>query len=273
MKKLILVVLAVFLVIRANAQVSLAPTAVFLDKNGMGTLYVTNSSSTPQEITISFQFGYPTQDEKGNLIMKYDDTINAQKHGLDKIIKAFPRTFILPPNQQQLVRFQARPPKDMPDGAYFTRIRVSSTAQSADIGVGSSDGVNTRVNVRFEQVIAGFFKKGNATTGLNVSKIEGFVDSNFVSVKAHFATTGNAPYLGRLKMSVKDGAGKIVAEGTQTMALYFSGTRTMNLRSEGQMRPGRYTVELFYETDRSDIPIENLIQAQPYTYKGYINVD
>lgn len=257
----------------AKAQVSLAPTAIFLDKNGMGSLYITNSSDVAQEISVSFQFGYTFQDDFGGLKMFFDDSVRAKTNGLDGMIKAFPRTFNLPAKQQQLVRFQVRAPKDLPDGMYFTRVRVGSSGQVSDVGTSGNDGgINTRVNVRFEQVIAAFFKKGTVTTGITVDKLGSEVDSNFISLMVNYRTIGNAPFLGRVKMAIKNPEGKVVAEGSQTIAMYFSGLRRMNLRAEENLTSGRYEVELTYDTSRSDISSEDLVSAKPYTYKGYIQV-
>lgn len=273
MKKILFSLLLLVTLSSVKAQVSLAPTAVFLDKNGMGNLYITNSSDVAQEITVSFQFGYTYQDEFGGLTMIFDDSVRAKSNGLDQMIKAFPRTFNLPAKQQQLVRIQVRAPKDLPDGMYFTRLRVGSSGQVADVGTAGNDGgINTRVNVRFEQVIAAFYKKGTVTTGIAVDKLGSKVDSNFVSLLVDYRTTGNAPYLGRVKMLVKNPAGEVIAEGSQTVAMYFSGMRRMNLRAEENLAPGRYEVEITYDTSRSDISSDDLVSAKPYTFKGYIQV-
>jgi hypothetical protein len=88
MKKLFLVILFALLHFAAWAQLSLAPTAVYLDKYGIGNLYVSNNSGIAQEISVSFQFGYSDQDSAGTLIMRYDDSTNARDFGLNPYLKA-----------------------------------------------------------------------------------------------------------------------------------------------------------------------------------------
>jgi hypothetical protein len=274
MKKLLLLMLITLPCGSILAQLSLAPTAVYMDKNGIGNLYVTNNSSVPQEITISFQFGYSSQDENGSLIMVYDDSLNAQKWGLHSAIKAFPRSFILPPGQQQIVRLQARLPKGTIPGTYFTRLKVGSSGQVADIGDGNNvGGVTTRVNLRFEQVIVAFYKYGVVNTGLIIEKVQSKIDSNLIILDSYFKTTGNSPYLGSVKITLKGPDGKLIGELSQSAALYFEGKRRNSFFTEKSLKPGRYELEYNFETKRADIPSDEIVQGKPYTYKTAIIID
>lgn len=275
MKKLLIVLLSCIPLSGALAQLSLAPTAVFLDKSGIGSLYVTNNSTVPQEITINFQFGYSAQDDRGVLVLVYDDSINAKTWGLHNMIKAFPKTFILPPNQQQIVRLQARIPKGLPFGTYFTRLKVGSSGQVADIGADNVNegGVNTRVNMRFEQVIAAFLKNGDVSTSVEVEKVDYKADSNLLILDTHFKVGGNSPYLGRVKITLKAPDGKVIGESTQSAAMYFGGRRRFSFFAKEILKPGRYEIEYNFETNRNDIPSDDLVQAKAYTYKTAIIIN
>ncbi len=206
--------------------------------------------------------------------MVYDDSLNAKTWGLHGMLKAFPRTFILPPNQQQIVRLQARLPKGLAPGTYFTRIKVGSSGQVADIGdVGNSDGVSTRVNLRFEQVIVAFYKNADVSTGIVVEKVTSRNDSNLVILDTHYKTTGNSPFLGKVRITLKSADGRVIGEATQTAALYFNGKRRFSFFTKEPIKPGRYEVEYYFETSRNDIPTEDLVQAKPYTFKTAIIID
>jgi hypothetical protein len=272
MKKLVLVLALSMFSIGGIAQLSLAPTAVFLDQKGIGNLFVTNSSSTPQEINVQVQFGYSDQDENGVLIMVYDDSLNAAIHGIDKYVKAFPRSFILPPNQQQIVRFQVRMPKDAKPGMYFTRIKVASSGQVADVGeeASSESGIATRVNMRFEQVLACFYKHGQVSTGLFIDRVQSRLDSNILTLDAYYRTTGNSPFLGKVNVTIKSPDGKLISEFSQTMAMYFSGRRRFKVELDRDLKPGNYIVEFTFITERADVPTDDLVQSSPVTHK--INV-
>ena len=271
MKKLYLVLFFALLHFAAWAQLSLAPTAVYLDKYGIGNLYVSNNSGVAQEISVSFQFGYSDQDSAGTLIMRYDDSTNARDFGLNPYLKAFPRTFILPPNQQQIVRLQARVPKGKAPGVLFTRIKVVSSPQTQDIGTtDDTTGIATRVSLRFEQVIVAFFKNGDVNTGVQINKVESKVDSNLLSMDFHYKTTGNAPYLGQVRMTIKDAAGKVLSENRNTVALYFTGRRRFFFTlPEGSPRD-YFTADFVFETLRNDIPSEDLIQAPPIKHQAVL---
>lgn len=268
MKKLILLLLLLMPFGWAKAQLSLAPTAVYFDQNGIGNLYVTNNSPVPQEITVNFQFGYSDQDENGVLVMQYNDTARARQFGLDAYVKAFPRTFILPPNQQQIIRLQARIPKTFSDGTYFTRIKVGSSSQVADVGTtDATTGISTKVNLKFEQVIVAFYKKGAVTTGVRIDRVEAKVDTgSMLTLDSWYTITGNSPFLGRVDVTIKDPSGKVVGEGKQLMAMYFTGKRRFKFKIK-EVQSGRYSAEYRFITSRQDIPDEDLVQAQPYTYK------
>lgn len=263
MKTLLSAIFFSVFVLTSQAQVSLAPTTVFADANGIGTLYVTNSSQTPQEVNISFLFGYPGNDSLGNLVMVYEDTLREQQSGLGERIRTFPRSFILAPGQQQTVRFQVRPDRTKPDGMYFTRVRVASNEQSADVEQNVTDGISTQVNFKFEQVIAAFYKSGSVTTGLEFSKLEALRKDNALAVNTEFAVTGNSPFLGSLQAEIKDSSGKIVATHQQTIALYYEGKRAYSIPLNEGIPSGTYQVSLLFKTERSDIPTSDFVQATP----------
>lgn len=274
MKNVFLTLVALFSSLSLFGQLALAPTAIYLDKNGIGNLYITNNSDVAQEININFQFGYSSQDSNGVLIMVYDDSANAKLFSLEPMIKAFPRSFNLPPKQQQIVRIQARVPKGTPAGTYFTRVKVGSSGQVADVGdPGSAEGaISTRVNLRFEQVIVAFYKHGDVTTGVQIDKVNARVDSNLFVFDAYYKTSGNSPYLGRMKVIVKAADGTQLAEFNQSTALYFTGKRRHSFYLK-EVPKGNVTMEMYFETNRADIPSEDLVQAKPYVYKTTVRLN
>ncbi|MCH6232815.1 hypothetical protein [Cognataquiflexum rubidum] len=261
MKKLFYSLILFILVLEANAQVSLAPTTVFTDANGVGTLFVSNGSETPQEVNISFMFGYPATDSLGNVSMVYTDSIKEGQYGLTERVRTFPRSFILAPGQQQTVRLQVKPDRTKAAGTYFTRVKVLSNAQTADVGQTNTAEIATQVTFQFEQVIAMFYKSGAVSTGLDFSQIETKVDSLSIVVDSEFKVAGNSPYLGSFNAVVKDASGNIIKEQQQTLALYFEGKRSFKIPLPEDTKPGKYTLEVLFKTERSDIPTSDLIQA------------
>ncbi|MEP0710547.1 hypothetical protein [Algoriphagus sp.] len=268
MKKFLLVVLSLVILTKTDlvfAQISIAPTTIFIDQNGIGSVFITNPSDIPQEINVSFLFGYPGNDELGNLTMMYSDSVRAKQYGIDERIRAFPRTFILAPQQQQTVRLQVRPDRTLAAGTYFTRVKVTSNAQTADVEETTQEGVSTRVNFKFDQVIAAFQKVGAVTTGLKIDEIEVAQSAGLLRVVPSFETLGNSPFIGSVTATLKNTKGETIAEQGQTVALYFSGKRAIEMKLPENVPSGEYSLSLVYETKRSDIPSGDLVQAQPVT--------
>lgn len=261
--KLSLLLLFIKLTTSINAQVALAPTSIFLDKNsGVGNLFVSNRSEKAQEVSITFAFGYPTSDEEGNLQMNYTDSVAFQQYALDPFIRAFPRTFILAPNKQQTVRLQVKSANKLKDGFYFTRVKVLSTEQSADVAAKPVEGLSTNIRYKFEQVTAAFYKRGNLKTGVKVGNVDIEQKDGKIIAKPQLERVGSAPFLGSITGKILDSSGKVVGEFESATTVYFKTIR----RAEFDLpnaKPGNYTLELTFKTKRSDMSKEDLVQADP----------
>lgn len=250
-----------------TGQVSLAPTTVFADANGIGTLYVSNGSDKAQEVNISFLFGYPGNDPEGNVVMVYDDSIREAQSGLGDRIRTFPRSFILAPGQQQTVRFQIRPDRSKPAGTYFTRVKVLSSEQTAAVEDAATEGISAQVSFKLEQVISAFYKSGDTSTGLDFSTFEVAKKENAIVVYSEFTVLGNSPYLGSLQANVRSADGKEVARQEQTLALYYGGIRSFSIPIPEDLASGTYEVRLTFQTKRSDISTSDLVFAEPIVKK------
>jgi len=266
MKKIFLVILTFVILTKTEllfGQVSIAPTTIFIDQNGIGSVFITNPGDTPQEINVSFDFGYPGNDDLGNLLMVYTDSIRSKQFGIDERLRAFPRNFILAPQQQQTVRLQVRPDRSLIAGTYFTRVKVTSNPQTTDVEETAQEEVTTRVSFKFDQVIAAFQKVGEVATGLEFEDISAVQSEGLLRVISAFKTTGNSPFIGSVTATLKNAQNETIAEQGQTIALYFSGKRAIEFELPENITPGNYTVTLVYETKRGDIPSSDLVQSQP----------
>jgi len=266
MKKIFLVILTFVILTKTEllfGQVSIAPTTIFIDQNGIGSVFITNPGDTPQEINVSFDFGYPGNDDLGNLLMVYTDSIRSKQFGIDERLRAFPRNFILAPQQQQTVRLQVRPDRSLIAGTYFTRVKVTSNPQTTDVEKTAQEEVTTRVSFKFDQVIAAFQKVGEVATGLEFEDISAVQSEGLLRVISAFKTTGNSPFIGSVTATLKNAQNETIAEQGQTIALYFSGKRAIEFELPENITPGNYTVTLVYETKRGDIPSSDLVQSQP----------
>ena len=268
MKKVHLIVLAALMITAArpsSAQVSIAPSTVFInDQTNIGTLYVSNRSDEPQEVSIDFAFGYPSSDADGNLIMKYEDSVAYAQYAINEWVRVFPRSFVLGPRQQQTVRFQVRPQPQAANGVYWTRVKILANPQVADIDIAAEEGITTRITFRFEQVIAAFYRKGDATTGLNITNVEVRHENGRMVLLPNLQRTGNAPFIGTMTAKVYDGRGQLVKERQITTTAYFEEVRRLEIDT-ADLQAGNYRVDLIFETRRGDMSPTDLVQAPTIT--------
>jgi hypothetical protein len=254
------------------AQVSIAPTTIFTNSNGIATCYITNPSDSPQEVDVSFVFGYPAYNEEGELNMVYGDSLYESKMGLGDQIRAFPRSFILQPFQQQIVRIQVRPNRNKPDGMYFTRLKIATKIQTADAGTSVNTEISSKINFRFEQIIAVFSPQGNVTTSLELGDIHYEREGTQVHVVSDYKVGGNAPYLGTVRVQLKDPQNQAVAEQRQTVALYFDSRHRVSINLPDDFAPGDFDLEVSYTTERTDIKTSDIVQATPTTRIFRVNI-
>jgi len=260
---------------KGTAQVSIAPSAVFIDdQTNMGTVYVSNRSNDAQEISIDYVFGYPGSDKEGNLVMNYEDSTAFERYALNEWMRVFPRSFVLGAGEQQTVRFQVRPQPQAEDGVYWTRVRITANPQRPDIDLATEEeeGVTTRITIGFEQIIAAFYKKGQTTTGLNVHNIDVRQEDDQLILMPHLERTGNAPYIGSIKASLYDMDGNLAKERQITTTAYFDVVRRIVLDTT-DLPPGEYHAELTFETRRGDISPTSLVQAPPITEEINVTIE
>lgn len=264
MRKLrnILVLLIVAIVSGSlNAQISIAPSFVFVDENnGVGNVFVSNNSEKAYEVSVNFAFGYPGSDAEGNLVMNYNDSTAYSKYALDPMIRAFPKSFILKGGEQRTVRLQVIPKERRNEGFFFTRMKVMAKPQSADVTEAENQGIGTKINFNFEQITAVFYHKGKVTTGVVIKDIDTRQKDGNLELRPTLLRTGSAPFLGSMLAKLKDADGKVVAEAQSTTTVYFEEIRHLDVRID-KVAPGSYTLELSIESHRNDMLASDLIQA------------
>ena len=257
--------LALF-VVNAQAQISVAPPALFMNSNNrFGTFIVENKTGESQEVSIKFRFGYPTSDSIGNLSMQYDDTVTEAQYSLTGWVKGFPRKFILMPGAQQIVRLTTQPPPNLIDGMYWSRIITSAQPQTKRIDTVRA-GITTQINLVFEQITTILYGKGTLSTGLEIA--DPFIVEDSANVRLVWKTIkkGNAPYFGTAEVKLFDENGSAIDTTVETLGIYA----TMNKKASfdrTKLKPGKYVAEIKFVTERNDIASDNIIQLPPIAKK------
>ncbi|MEX2351234.1 MAG: hypothetical protein WD529_02255 [Balneolaceae bacterium] len=256
----------------ALAQVTISPTAVFLEKSsGVGSFYVSNPANEPVEVRLSFEFAYPQTDENGNVTLNYDDGEAEERYSLQEWLRAFPTTFVLQPGQRQTVRLVGRPPGNLEDGIYWTRMRVSSNMVTPPIGE-ETEGVTARVAFQVDQITAVLLEVGSPNTGLQIHSVSAETNDDQLMIFTDVERTGSAPFLGSATVRIYNSNDQLVQEQNSSTSVYFRNHH----RSEFQatdLGAGTYRAEVTFESSRSDISSRNLIQMPPVSHSTTFEIE
>lgn len=263
---------AVFIFLTAielTAGVLVAPTSIILsDKKRTGRLTVQNPSDKPKEVTISFSFGLPESDSLGNVQIRLQDTSVTDPQSSLGWIKAFPRKMVLQPNSSQIIRFVARPPKDLPDGEYWCRVVVKSQSGETSIPVPSdNDKITTKLNMIMQTAIICKYRTGNLISKLDVTETDINLMDTTVNVRVSMANRGNVSYVGVLTARLLDAENKEIFKRSTDLAVYRELTRRMELPITGRDFAQPYHVEIIISNEgRTDIPPEDMVVGNSIEY-------
>jgi len=243
-------------------QIMVAPPLVLMDDANRVTHYlVQNVSNEPQEVSVSFRFGYPTTDEDGRARMEYDDEASAERFSIAESVRAFPRQFRLEPGQRQRVRIMLFGEREFEEGGHWARIVTSAVPVSPPVEA-VAEGISAQITIRRNTVTALMFRRGNAVTGIEVGPLAAEALGGTLHLHADLRRGGNTPFLGRRIVILRDGTGQIVHEDRADLALYFDQRRRFDIALPEGLS-GEYEVELSFEAARADVPASALLPIEP----------
>jgi len=244
------------------AQVSISPTTIFVEKpNNFGSFSIQNTSNRIQEVSVRFKFGYVATDSVGNIYMNYSDSTRARRYSMTSWVHAFPRSITLNPSQTQTVRIMARPPHNLTDGMYWTRMYVTSNPQSSLVGSSNKSNVSANINFKFVQVTSVFYNNGNTKTGISFDKLYLQRTSRHLNFLSDVKQTGNAPFLGTVRLKIYNQNGKMVAKNTLMTTIYFNETIKLDI-NKSELSSGDYKATVTFSSGRNDIDRKNIINAK-----------
>lgn len=262
--------LAIFLSIgHASAGVLVAPTVVFLDEHRRtGRITVQNPSDSPKEISIRMSFGLPTADSLGNVYVRLQDSNITDSKAATDWVKAFPRKMVLQPGGTQVVRFVARPPKDIPDGEYWARVVITSQEGQTTIpSVTDGAQISTRLNMIMQTAIMLKFRKGDMVARLTLNHVKATRDDSLVNVMVDLSSTGNASYVGLLHCRLFDAEHREILYRKHDLAVYRHLRRRISFPVDPITESGPFTVELFITSrGRTDIAAEYMVYGNEIEY-------
>jgi len=246
--------------VSAQAQVTISPTAVFLDKNSkVGSFYVSNPSNSAVEVRLGFEFAYPTTDDDGRVFLNYEDEEAQERFSLVPHLRAFPTTFVLQPNERQTIRLVGRIPQNSDPGMYWTRMRVSSNQLTPPIGEVAEGQVSAQVSFQIDQVTAVLVQHGDAQTGLEIHNTQASIENDRLILLSDVERTGNSPFIGSVQTRIFDSNGQEVDSRRSSTSVYFRNNQRVEFDSSN-WTAGQYTAETTFESQRNDISSQNLLQ-------------
>ena len=228
-----------------------------------GEITVLNPHATRAEFSVDLRFGFATTDSAGQLRVELSDGPDSSSAA--GWISAYPRRFMLRAGATRTVRLLAHAPDSLIDGEYWARITVHARdAMSVPLlGDSTESGAIARIAMETATVLPAFYRKGAVSTGVTIGSAEAIASDNSIDVRATLTRNGNAAFLGRALVIVRDSAGKTIATVDRQIAVY----KTMRPRWRAVVPGGSSlrgaVVELRLSTDRHDVPRNVLIQAAP----------
>ena len=252
--------LAVALLPAVIEAIYVSPTTVFIDDRLRSTqITIGNSGDAPEEATIELKFGFPDADSAGTPYIRFVDDPGAEFASSAEWIRAFPQRVRLEPHSQQVVRLLARPPENLPDGEYWTRMIV--TGRGASLRVGQVDStVQAGVSLQIRLVTSVTYRKGRVTTGVSLRGITAEADGDSLSVWARMAREGNGGWLGTADAELVTPRGQLVRRWAVPLAVYYPLRRRFSFPLQ-DVPPGDYRVRFRLRSQRPDLPAERVLQA------------
>lgn len=234
--------------------VAVSPSALFLDtRSPAGTLTLYNGGSLPEELEISFAFGYPVTDADGTVRVEMVDTAPAGEPSIVPFMRAFPRRLVLQPGQRQTLRVMVQPPADLAPGEHWGRVLVRSRGGQAPIEQ-QEGGVRMQINVETVIATAVLFRKGEVSTGVAVTGATATPVEGGVRASVDLSRQGNGAFLGRVVTELVAPDGRVAATREDAVSVYRALRHTVVLPLPAGTAPAGYTVRYRADTDRPDLP-------------------
>lgn len=252
------ILIAAFASAPARAQsVLVAPTVVFMDhQTRAGSIELVNTGTEATEVTVSTVFGYPVTDSVGRISVRMADHPDAAQPSAADWIVAYPTHMVIRPGAHQMIRLFSKATSALPDGEYWTRLVISAKGGAVKLSEArAADTAAIRVGVSLEvrTIIALLYRKGPVTTGLTIGTPTARIIGDSVETRVPLVRTGNAAFIGMMRLSLLDGAGTVIAHADHQTAVYYDLNPAWRLPLDRTHR-GPYTVRVTLDNVRDDVP-------------------
>jgi len=267
----LITVAAVALLPAIIEAIYVSPTAVFMDDRSRATqVTIGNSGDSPEEATVELRFGFPDADAAGTPYVRFVEDPGPEFRSAADWIRAFPQRVRLEPRSQQVVRLLARPPEDLPDGEYWTRMIVTGRGASVRVAGGDSV-VRAGVTLEIRLVTSVTYRKGALSTGVVLRGMTAEAEGDSLAVWAHLTRQGNAAYLGTADFELVNLRGSTVRRWSTPLSVHFPMRRRFAFPLQS-LEPGDYRVRVRLRAQRADLPEGRVLPAPTVTDSAAVRV-
>ncbi len=242
--------------------VVVAPHAVYLDhrtRSASITLY--NPGAEPTEVGIEFLYGYPVTDSVGDFTLMEPDSVTPDMPSAHRWIEAFPRRVTIAPLQRQTVRLLARPPADLPDGEYWSRVVIVARGGSVPVSGVDTSQISIGLALEVRTRIPLTYRKGALRSGIALGSMQAHrTAADSLEIRARLARQGTAAYVGTARGALVNSGGKTVATFSEPVAVYYDATPAFTM-PVGGLPAGTYKLRMEVASERPDIIPELLLRS------------
>ncbi len=253
---------AMLLIAPLAEAIVVAPHHTFLDnRTRSGVIYLHNTATEPEEVSISFVFAYPVSDSAGDVSVEVVEEPDADEPSAAGWIRAYPRRALVAPGETRAVRLLAQPPADLPEGEYWTRAVVSSRGTQVPLEEIDTTEVRVGLTLEVRTVVPVTYRNGDVYTGIVLTGADHSLVGDSLAVKVGMQRTGNAAFLGTLHLLLEDASGNPAAEEHRLVAVYHDLLKKVVV-PVGSLPAGRYTLHIRVDSERSDLDPANVLPSQ-----------
>jgi P pilus assembly chaperone PapD len=257
--------------VSAEAQgLLIAPNAIVIDsKTKTGSVTLVNTGDRPIEASMSTSFAYPVTDSTGTMFLKSIDDVTDTMPSAREWIRIYPQKLVLPAGGRRTVRLMVEPAANAATGEFWARLIVTSreaAPQRIAVEQGPSGEARPDVSIgltlELRSVLGVFYRNGSVSTGVTLTNARAQIHGDSIAARVSMKRTGNAAFVGSLKMIVKDSTGATRKERSLPLGVYYTIDPRVTIPRDG-LAPGNYTVTLEAISSRPDVADRLLLPIAP----------
>ena len=254
------IAVVVFLLAGINqaAAFSYYPTRLVLtDRQRTGIINIINKSEEASRFTLQWRRLKMTK-ESGLTRLKEGESLPDNIEPADDFVLYAPRQAMVPPNNNQVVRFMARPPRDLPDGEYRSHLVITDTPDDLGDNDRQEQTSGTRVLRVPQTTIPIIVRVGDLTLDVGVKNASLGRENGSPVLNVTLRREGSKSLYGDVEIVWRgDDGGELILNQINAVAIYpelneRSWTHTLTLPNRDTLPAGTVHYMVREHTDEDD---------------------